>query len=403
MRMETLKSFLNNLFPFKGYKVFLLEAEKDVLIGLKSRRKTGTCPHCGKRCSNVEYLYERKVKDIDLAEKECYLRFSQKKVRCRCGYRGMEKLDFVDKSKRVTCRLAGKVAEDCEEASLKEVARRYNLNWKTVKEIDREHIKTLLPKVDSLDIRRLAMDEIAIMKGHKYLTIIRDYDTGVPIKIIFGRGYKETANALASLGKDKLVKITRVSLDMWDPYIKAVKEQCPNAKLVFDKFHVVKKVNEALDSIRKKEFAEASKEERINMKHKRWIILRKYKNLDKNQKESLDNLMQNNDKLYKAYLLKEQILSIFDDKISTFEKICFRIKAWIENIFSNGLDEFYDVVKTMQNYMYGILNYFRYGMTNAIAEGFNTKINVIKRRAFGYRDVEYFILKIYQSSLRRLA
>ena len=187
------------------------------------------------------------------------------------------------------------------------------------------------------------------------------------------------------------------------PYIKAVKEYCSNAQLVFDKFHVVKKVNEALDNVRKKEFAKAKDEERIGMKRKRWIILSKQSNLKTEQKETLIQLMKNNDRLYKAYLLKEQILSIFDDKVSTFERICLRIKAWIENVLSNSLAEFYDVVKTIQNYMYGILNYFRYGMTNAIAEGFNTKINVIKRRAFGFRDVEYFILKIYQSSLRRLA
>ena len=315
----------------------------------------------------------------------------------------MEQLDFVGKYNRVTGRLAAKVAQDCEEASLKEVARRYNLDWKTVKEIDRAHIKTLIPEIGNLQIKRLAIDEIAVMKGHKYFTVIRDYDSGVAIKIFFGRGYEETANALASLGKDKLAKITHVSLDMWDPYIKAVKELCPNAKLVFDKFHVVKKVNEALDDVRKKEFAKATNEERIEMKHKRWIILKREDNLQAGQKEKLDAIMKNNDRLFKAYLLKEQILSIFDDKTSTFEKICERIKCWFENVLSNGMDEFNAVLKTMQNYLYGILNYFRYGMTNAIAEGFNTKINVLKRRAFGYRDLEYFMLKIYQSSLRRLA
>lgn len=401
--MISLNSFLKNLFPFKGYKLCVLEAEEDILVGLMSRRKTGTCPLCGKRCSNVEHLYERQVRDLDLAEQRCFLRFKQKKIRCKCGYRGLEKLNFIDKSKRVTSRFAQRVADDCEEASLKEVAKRNRLNWKTVKEIDRAHIKTLLPKVDALDIKRLAIDEIAIMKGHKYFTIIRDYDSGVAIKITFGRGYDETANSLASLSKEKLKKITHVSLDMWDPYIKAVREMCPNAKLIFDKFHVVKKANEALDSVRKKEFAEASKEERIKMKHKRWIILKRNNNLDKMQRESLDNLMQNNDKLYKAYLLKEQLLSIFDDKKSTFEQVCNRIKTWMESILSNSIEEFDKFIRMMQNYMYGILNYFRYGMTNAIAEGFNTKINVIKRRAFGYRDIEYFILKIYQSSLRRLA
>ncbi len=401
--METLKSFLKNLFPFKGYKSCVLETEKDIFIGLKSRRKTGTCLHCGKACSIIEHEYERRIRDLDLASSKCYLHFNQKKIRCKCGYRGMEKLDFLGKYDRVTQRLALKVAEDCEEACLKEVARRYKLDWKTVKEIDREHIKKLLPAIEKLNIKRLAIDEIAIMKGHKYFTVIRDYDSGVAVKIFFGRGYDEVAQALATLGKDKLSKIVYVSLDMWDPYIKAIKEKCPNAKLVFDKFHVVKKVNEAVDDVRKTEFAKATAEERIDMKHKRWIILKRNSNLEKYQRESLDAIMQNNDRLYKAYLLKEQILSIFDDKISTFDAICERIKTWIENVLSNGLDEFYAVIKTMQNYMYGILNYFRYGITNAIAEGFNTKINVIKRRAFGYRDIEYFILKIYQSSLKRLA
>jgi len=334
---------------------------------------------------------------------KCYVSFKQKKIRCKCGFRGLERLDFVDNYARVTVRLAVKVAKDCEEATLKEVARRHRLDWKTVKEIDKEHIKTLLPEINNLEIKRLAMDEIAIMKGHKYFTIIRDYDTGVAIKIFFGRGYEETANALSSLGKDKLAKIKFISLDMWDPYIKATKEYCPNAKLVFDKFHVVKKINEALDTVRKKEFAKATDEEKIDVKRKRWIILKRESNLQAQQKEKLAELMKNNDRLYKAYLLKEQILSIFDDKTSTFNKICDRIKCWIENILSNELEEFNAVIKTIQNYMYGILNYFRYGMTNAIAEGFNTKINVLKRRAFGYRDLEYFMLKIYQSSLRRLA
>jgi len=239
-------------------------------------------------------------------------------------------------------------------------------------------------------------------QGHKYFTIIRDYDTGVVIKILFGRTYEETAKALAGLGKEKLANIRFASLDMWDPFIRAVKEQCPNAELVFDKFHVVKKVNEALDSIRKKQFAKADPGERKLMKHKRFIILSRESNLDRQQKEELNVLMQSNEKLYKAYLLKEQVLSIFDDKTSTFDQIKERFDVWFSNILSNQLEEFYAVVDTIRSHLHGILNYFRYGMTNAIAEGFNTKINIIKRRAYGFRDLEYFMLKIYQSSLKRL-
>lgn len=241
------------------------------------------------------------------------------------------------------------------------------------------------------------------MKGHKYLTIIRDYDTGVTIKMVLGRGYEEVLKALLELGEERLAKILFASMDMWDPYIKAIKEACPNVVLIFDKFHVVKKVNEALDKVRKKEFASASDEERLNMKRKRYVILHREKNLNNEQKEELNHLIKSNEKLHKAYLLKEQVLSIFDDTQSTFDQIKLRITQWMENILSNEMEEFYDVVKTIRNYYDGVMNYFKYGMTNAIAEGFNTKINIIKRRAFGFRDVEYFMLKIFQSSLKRFA
>ncbi|MFH0875879.1 MAG: ISL3 family transposase [archaeon] len=371
---------------------------------MERTRKASICPMCNKQCLLFEEEYERNIKDLDLANAKCFLRINQRKIRChKCGYRGIEFLSFAGKYDRVTKRLADKIAEDCEEACLKEVARRYHLNWKTVKEIDREHIKAMLPEIGKLVIRRIAIDEIAIEKGHKYFTIIRDYDTGIALKIIFGRDYKNVKEALETLGTERLSLIKYASLDMWDPYIKAIKECCPNAELVFDKFHVVKKINEAVDKVRKKEFAHASDQERIYMKHKRWVILHRHKNLKPEQKETLENLIGNNNRLYKAYLLKEQMLSIFDEKESTFEIICKRINTWMENVLGNELDEFHQVITTMKNYMYGILNYFKYGMTNAIAEGFNTKINVLKRRAFGFRDVEYFALKIYQSSMRRLS
>ncbi|PIY60066.1 ISL3 family transposase [Candidatus Woesearchaeota archaeon CG_4_10_14_0_8_um_filter_47_5] len=373
--MEILYLVLRNMFPYKGYKLSVLENGNHILIGLKSRRKCGICPTCGKHCRNVETEYERTVRDLDLAQRQCYLLFKQKKLRCSCGYRGLEKLDFVSKSRRVTTRMETYVVSLAEKMSLKEVAEIVRLDWKTIKNINREYIRSLLPNILRLDIKRIAIDEIAIMKGHKYFTIIRDYDTGVAIKILFGRTYEETAKALASLGQEKLAKILYASLDMWDPYIRAIKEQCPNAELVFDKFHVVKKVNEALDSVRKKEFANAEPDERINMKHKRFVILKREENLNQKQKEELNMLMQSNEKLYKAYLLKEQVLSIFDDKTSTFAQIIERFDAWFSNILSNEMKEFYAVVDTIRHYFYGILNYFRYGMTNAIAEGFNTKVN----------------------------
>ncbi len=401
--METLNSLLNNLFCFKGYKFFVFSVGESIIIELKSRRKCGICPKCNKRTSFVENEYKRTIQDLPMSGKSCFLQIPQKKIRCSCGYRGLEKLDFLTKSRRVTKRMETYIVSLCVRMTLKDVAEVTNLNWKTVKFIDHEYLKSLLPDISKMQIYKIAIDEIAIMKGHKYLTIIRDYDTGIAIKIVFGRGYDEVKKAFLSLGKEKCQSIKYASLDTWDPYIKAITETCPNSKLIFDKFHIVKKVNEALDKIRKKEFEYASPFERKMMKHKRFIILKRENNLDTKQKEELDKLMKNNEKLFRGYLLKEQILSIFDDKKTPFEKILERFHKWFENILSNNIEEFFPVIETIKTYFTGILNYFRYGMTNAISEGFNTKINVLKRRAFGFRDIEYFMLKIIQSSLRRFA
>jgi len=401
--METLICVLRNLFPFKGYKFSVIENGNRILIGLTTCRKCGFCPSCGKRCGNVEDTYYRMVRDLDLAHRKCFLGFFQKKIRCRCGFRGLERLDFISKSRRVTKRMETYVASLAEKMSLKDTAKVVRLDWKTVKQIDRVYLRSLLPDISKMEITRIAMDEIAIMKGHRYVTIIRDYDTGIVIRTVMGRRYDDVALALRTLGTGRLARIQCVSLDMWDPYIKAVKENCPNARLVFDKFHVVKKINEALDCVRRKEFAKASESERLNMKRKRYLILSREENLKPEQQEDLDKLVQKNERLHKAYLLKEQILSIFDDATSSFEQIKGRIYIWFSNVLSNDLEEFYSVVDMMRSYLYGILNHFKYHMTNAIAEGFNTKINVIKRRAYGFRDVEYFMLKIIQSSLPRLA
>lgn len=400
--MVTSISFVKKLFPYVSYKFSYLETKKDVYFELKTRRRTGVCPKCNKRCSKIERITKRKVRDLNISGKKCFLLVPQKKIRCTCGFRGYEKIEFLEKNKRFTKRFEREVQILCELMTLKDVANYLNLNWKTVKSIDYRHLKEMFSEPPELT-RRIAIDEIAILKGHKYFTIIRDYDEGRALKIIFGRSYEKVKAKLLELGTEFLSNIHYACMDMWDPYIRAITETCPNAKIVFDKFHVVQEVNKAVDSVRKKEFAKANSEERKRMKKKRFIILKKRSNLKRNEAKTLKELLQSNSKLYSTYLMKEKIQEIFSDVSSDFETIKANLIGWIEDIFANDMQDLFGVAKRILNYFYGVLNYFRYGMTNAISEGFNTKINVIKRKAFGYRDLDYFMLKIYQSSCRRFA
>ena len=187
-------------------------------------------------------------------------------------------------------------------------------------------------------------------------------------------------------------------MDMWDPYIASVKQNCPLAEIVFDKFHVSKKVNEALDKVRKQEFAKAGTEKKKEMKHKRFVILKRNKNLEPKQKEDLKSIMKRNKRLYKAYLLKEQIADILDEPKE--KNAVNRLQKWMKNVKKSRLPQFKKTLQTIQNYLYGILNYFKHKITNAASEAFNNKIGLLKRRAYGYRDLEYFKLKIINNCRR---
>lgn len=316
------------------------------------------------------------------------------KINCSCGYRGMEEISFLDKYQRITRLLAEVIFELCKRMCISDVAKTLNLDWKTVKRIDKEMLQETVIGLENANPKRIGIDEIAYKKGHNYLTVVRDLDLGKVIWV----GEKRTKETLdkffAELGKEKSKKIILAVMDMWDPYIKSIHENTI-ADIVFDKFHISKVINECLDNVRKKEFAKAGKQKRIEMKHKRFLILSRPNHLDKEDKETLDTLMKDNQPLYKAYLLKEQILDIFST--ATWGNAIGRIIKWINNVEESGIEAFNKAVKRIWNYFYGIINYFRYKVTNAGSEGFNTKINVIKRRAYGFRDIEYFRLKILQS------
>jgi len=389
---EYQKAF-KKIFCFVGYIFCCISVEsKQATVTLKRTKKVCNCPICERRCSVIE-TYTRIIRDLDLCGKKCYLILETCHVRCSCGYYGVERLDFLDKYARCTKRFAEYVAMLCEKMSLKDVAEVAGINWKTAKRIDKQALQKLVKDLKKAKPNRIGVDEIAYAKGHKYLTIVRDLDGGV-IWVKEGRSKEVLDQFFEELGIKKCKRIKVAVIDMWDPYIKSIKENT-KAEIVFDKFHVAKKINEVIDCIRKKEFARADAEERKLMKHKRFLILSRRKNLEPEEKETLDTLMKQNNTLYVAYLLKEQGLDIFDED-NPISGIA-RLYKWMENIVTAGIEEFEKVIGTIKNYFYGIVNYFKYQITNAASEGFNTKITVIKRRAYGFKDLEYFKLKILQS------
>jgi transposase len=390
-----LSPLFRNLFNFRGYKLCDLREEKHrITLVLNCTRRTGDCPICRRRCSSLEDSYHRRIRDLDLGSKKCFLVFDERKIRCRCGYRGVENLDFVDKYSLYTKRFEDYVSLLCEKMTLTDAASVAEIDWKAAKRIDKKYLSQLVTGLDDLNPKRLGIDEVAYEKGHSYLTVVRDVGYGKVIWVGQKRK-KETLDAFfTELGAEKRARIEVCVLDMWDPYIASIHEHT-HAEIVYDLFHVAKKITDAVDTIRKQEFEKADVATRKKFKKKRFLILKRGKKLDEEKRETLTTLMAENERLYQAYLLKEQALDIFEERYEA--NALQRLKRWFANVKAANLSPFDVVVKTITAYLDGIVNYFRYRLTNAASEAFNTKINIIKRRAYGFHDLDYFKLKILQA------
>jgi len=385
--------FFRALFTFAAFTYNEIVDKDDVVfIHLKRKRKTCICPDCGRRNKPTKESYKRTVRDLGMSSKDCYLTFFESKIRCRCGFRGYEKLDFVRPYSRCSVRFEKYAFKLCQKMALSDVSETLRINWKTAKDIDIHYTEEMLVSLKDIDPVRIGIDEIAYEKGHKYLTVVRDVDLGAVIWVGVGRKRETLDSFFDELGFEKTLNIEAAVMDMWDPYIASVNEHCPRVEIIFDKFHAVKIVNTALDDIRKNEFAKADDDQRKNMKKKRFLILRRQRDLNDQQRENLERIMKDNLVLYKSYLIKEQLSDILDET-DIYQGIK-RLDGWIKNVEETGIERLNKCARTIKRYYYGIVNYFRHGITNASSEGFNNKINVIKRRSYGFWDLDYFMLKI---------
>lgn len=270
MQSERIKFDLRDLFKFPGFhfsQSFLVDSS--ILIELRRTTKTGICPGCGVRCNRVIEYHRKKVRDLDVGGSIVNIDFDYYKIDCRqCDFRGYEKLTFVDKYSHYTKRFEEKVAVFCRVMTLSDAAREMRIGWEAAKNIDKKEASKYIVDLSSINPKRIGIDEISHKKGHEYLTVVRDIDLGKVIWVGVKRKKETLDKFFSELGKERAESIEVIAMDMWDPYIASVKENIPSADIVFDKFHMSKKVNEAVDSIRKKEFSKASFEERKRMKKK---------------------------------------------------------------------------------------------------------------------------------------
>jgi len=312
----------------------------------------------------------------------------------RCGSVRQVSLGFAEPRFSYTHAFERYALELLKHMTIQDVAMHLRVSWDVIKEMQKRDLARRFSRPCLKDLRRIAIDEISVRKGHRYLTIVMDLISGAVIFVGNGKGSEALAPLWKKIKRAK-AKIEAVAMDMSPAYINAVSSHLPKAAIVFDHFHVIKLFNDRLSELRRDLYHEAKDHlQKKILKGTRWLLLKNPENLDttKGERQRLNDALQLNQPLSCAYYLKEDLRQIWlqPDK----NKARLVLADWIKRAETSGIKMLLKFAKTLAAFQSGILSYYDYRISSAPLEGTNNKIKTMKRMAYGFRDMEFFKLKI---------
>jgi len=338
----------------------------------------------------------RRVRDLACADTRIYLEIEVRRVHCRCcGTVKRERLDFLADNPLYTKRFAHYVGRRCASAAIKAVAKELHLDWHTVKELDKQYMRAQLDRIGTPGPKAIGIDEISIRKGHTYRIVVSDLLRGRPIW--FGGVDRSQASMMQFydwLGETKAKRIRLAVMDMWKPFRTVTNEKAPQAAILFDKFHVMRHLGEALDQVRKSEYARLTGKDRRYIKGQKYTLLSHRENLDLDGRKALKTLLAANKRLNTAYLLKESFGQLWSYEREGWARRFF--ENWRASLKWQRLAPYEKFAEMIERHWDGIAAYCQpeNKVSLGFVEGLNNKIRVIQRRAYGLRDEEYLRLKI---------
>lgn len=391
------------LFPFRRIKlvdtghVSISNNDFAVLVTTApDLRFNPRCHECGTEAEGIHSWHSRVLNDLSIGSNPIKLNYRYRKIHCpNCNEIKVEDLGVTDAGgPRITNRMARYIYDLCSKMTVNEVAEHLNLDPKTVKNIEKKFLEKEFGKTDYSHSGYLAVDEISIGKHHQYMTVVLDFTTGRVIWMGKDRKAKTLNKFFSQMPADKRENIKAVAMDMWDPYIKSVKNWCPQAAIVFDKYHIISDFNDVIDQVRRIEQKKESltDQQKDVIKGSRWLLLKNSENLSKEQKTNLNELLKLNINLFKVYLLKDELKQIWKQK--TKEDMEKQLNNWCEKALKTGLKPLIKFVNRLQKHKYGILEYANHRIHTSKLEGINNKIKEIQRSAYGFHDKRYFELKV---------
>lgn len=382
----------------KGFQHVSYKYEQDKVIQ-RIERKEFYCPECGSCNITLKSPHLRLIQGVSIAKKKLFFELDVHIVYCKdCKQRKTEALDFLPNSKsRITRSLERSIIELRPHMSITAISKFFELDWRLVKDCEKSALKKKYAHVRLKDVKVLGIDEIFVCRRkdkEQYITIVRDLETGAVLYVGKGKGL-EAMDAFNSSLKHSKAKIETVTMDMSQSYISWAKKNLPDARIVFDHFHLIKMMNEKLDKVRRKTAALIDEDHRKLLKNQRFLFLRNVEDLEPDARQLLDNLRKVFKDLGDTSMMKEALRSIYKEAGNEFQAEA-ALKNWCSIARKTEVKELCDMALCVENHINGILAYWSYnGLSNASMEGFNNKIRWLIRQAYGYHDEEYFHLKIF--------
>jgi transposase len=367
--------------------------ESKIIFHAIYQPKNSSCPSCAYCVYNQDGKKKRSLRMAPLGNKSTFLSLEIHRFKCCNCYRvWWPPITFVKGKRRTTLSFERYVVKMMQFATIKHVATFLDVSWGLVKNIHKAYLKEKYQGVDLEALQYIGVDEFSTRKGHEYMTIFINLETGEIIHAVEGKSMESVIPFILQL-KEKAIHLKAMAMDMNAAYASATKKYLPDIDVVFDRFHVVALLNTAIDEIRRDQQAKCNAVGLKAIKGMRFLLLSNYEKLDPKKQNSLECLLEVNRPIAIAHAMKEQI-RLFWMK-STVQEGCKFLGWWIIDALETGIDELAKAGRTLLRHWQGLTNYFKHKITNGKTEGINNKIKTMKRQAYGFRDMEYFKLRLY--------
>ena len=384
------------------YRVTGVERGEDGRLILELERKgmhRFTCAGCGGRTGHVRDAKLRTWDDIPWAEHPVTRQYRLRRLWCRrCGIR-TERVGFADPHARLTRRFRQRIGLDCQSMPTSHAAVRHAVSWGAARRAERAFLETWDRTRPKHRPRHLGVDEIQRGKGQQFWTVLSDLVRGEVIGLQRDRSEDSLRTLLAErMDARQRAAVQAVCMDMHRPYLNVVTEVLPRAEAVFDKFHVLQHASAALDEVRRQEFFRAGPVMRTHGRGKRWLLLRRWKTVRGSKRAELQALFAANRRLFKAYVLREQLDRLWTYK--TRSGVLNVLNGWIQALRWQRLPEMERLGDFLFKHLEGIAAYCDQPVRFGVVESINTTIKAVLRRARGMRDEAMLVLKLKWATAR---